>query len=128
MKRRCLTPQGAPPPQAPYSPAVAAGQLLFVSGQVPIANGKPLIGATFEEEVRQTLDNLKSVVEGCGTSMDQVLKVQAFLADMEDFAEFNRIYKEYFPIDPPARTCIQAGRLPLDFKVEVEAIALLPDA
>ena len=128
MEKRRIDVQGVPKPQAPYSVAVAAGNLLFVSGQVPIqSNGKPLIGGTFEEECRLTLDNLKAVLEGAGSGIPQVVKVLAFLADMDTFAEFNGIYKEYFGESLPARSCIQAGRLPLDFQVEVEAIAILPD-
>lgn len=126
MEKRCIDVPGLPKPQVPYSTAVAAGNLLFVSGQVPVQeNGKPLIGGTFEEETRLTLDNVKRVVEGAGSSMDKVVKVMAFLGDMKYFGEFNSIYKEYFPENQPARSCIQAGRLPLDFKVEVEAIAIL---
>ncbi len=129
MKKKCLTVPGMPKPMAPYSTAVSAGNLLFVSGQVPMKpDGTPLTGATFEQETRLTLDNVKRVVEGAGSSLDQVVKVLAFLADMDKFAEFNAIYKEYFPENPPARSCIQAGRLPRDFQVEVEAIAILPNS
>jgi len=81
---------------------------------------------SFEVEVRQTLDNIKAVLEGAGTDLEHVVKMNVYLADMNDFAEMNGIYKEYFPSNPPARTTIQAGRLPLDFRIEIEAIAVLP--
>lgn len=129
MQKRCLDIPGVPTPKAPYSPAVAAGNLLFVSGQVALtAEGKALRDATIEDETRLVLNNLKAVVEGAGSSLDQVVKVVGFLADMDDFLAFNEVYKEYFPKDPPARSCIQAGRLPFSFRVEVEAIAILPES
>lgn len=127
MEKRCFTNVGGPPAMGPYSPAVAAGNLLFVSGQGPVKpDGSGVLRGTFEEEARLTLSNVKAVVEGAGSSLDKVVKVTAFLADMDRFAEFNKIYKEYFGSDCPARSCIQAARLPGGFQVEVEAIALLP--
>lgn len=129
MEKRCLAIPGVPAPKAPYSTAVAAGSLLFVSGQVAIKQdgSGPLKGGSFEEETRLVLSNLKAVVEGAGSSMDRVVKVMAFLADMDEFGKFNKVYREFFSEDPPARSCIQAGRLPFDFQVEVEAIAILPE-
>lgn len=81
---------------------------------------------SFEVEVRQTLDNIKAVLEGAGSSLEHVVKTNVYLSDMNNFAEMNGIYKEYFPSEPPARTTIQAGRLPLDFRIEIDAIAMLP--
>jgi len=127
MEKRCIASPNGPPVAAPYSPAVAAGNLLFVSGQGPMArDGSGVVRGTFEEETRLTLDNLKTVLEDAGSSLEQVVKATVFLADMGNFGKFNEVYSAYFPENPPARTCIQAGRLPLDFQVEVEAIALLP--
>ncbi len=129
MKKQCLHAASGPPAAGPYSHAVAAGNLLFVSGQGPFAmDGSGPVRGTFQEEARRTLENLRSVLEDCGSGLDHVLKVTVFLADMNQFTIFNGIYKEYFPKDFPARTCIQAGRLPADIQIEVEAIALLPSA
>lgn len=130
MEKRCMDIPGVPAPKAPYSAAVAAGSLLFVSGQVAVKpDGSGVLkDGSFEEEARLVLSNLKAVVEGAGSSMDRVVKVMVFLADMDKFGEFNKVYKEFFSDDPPARSCIQAGRLPVDFQVEVEAIAILPEA
>ncbi len=129
MKKRCFVSPNGAPVAGPYSPAVAAGNLLFVSGQIPMArDGSGIRRGTIEEETRQALDNLKAVLEDAGSGLAQVVKVSAFLSDMNDFAAFNQVYKEYFPSECPARICIQAGRLPLDSKVEVEAIAILPEA
>lgn len=127
MQKRCITIPGSAAPVAPYTPAVAAGNLLFVSGQVsndPIT-GEQLHG-TFEQEARQVLNNLKRMLEGSGSGLEHVVKATVFLKDMGKFNELNAIYKEYFPENPPARTCIQAGKLPADFQVEIEAIAIIP--
>ena len=126
MEKRCIVSPSGPPAAGPYSHAVAAGDLLFVSGQGPFAqDGSGYTRASFEEEVRLTLDNLKTVLDDAGSGMDKVVKTTVFLADMGNFAAFNGVYSQYFASDPPARTCIQAGRLPLDIQVEIEAIALL---
>ncbi|HOJ33687.1 MAG TPA: Rid family detoxifying hydrolase [Candidatus Hydrogenedentes bacterium] len=127
MEKRCIVSPNAPPAAGPYSHAVIAGGFVFVSGQVALdpGGGGPRKGS-FEEEARLALSNLKAILEDCGTSLEHVVKVTAFLSDMDNFAQFNTIYKEFFPAHYPARTCIQAGRLPLDFQVEVEAIAVLP--
>jgi 2-iminobutanoate/2-iminopropanoate deaminase len=126
MERRCIHSENGPPAAGPYSHAVAAGNLLLVSGQGPFAaDGTGYQRASFEEEVRLTLSNLRTVLEDAGSSLGQVVKITAFLANMDDFGEFNTIYKDFFPAECPARTCIQAGRLPLDIQVEVEAIAVL---
>jgi 2-iminobutanoate/2-iminopropanoate deaminase len=106
---------------------VAANGFLFVSGMVPLMpDGSGPVRGSIEVEARRALDNLKAVVEGAGAQMSDVVRVTAYLSDMNHFAAFNAVYKDYFPVDPPARTCFQAGRLPLDFQVEVDAIAVLP--
>ncbi|RJP69135.1 MAG: hypothetical protein C4532_11215 [Candidatus Abyssobacteria bacterium SURF_17] len=114
----------APAPVGPYSPVVAFGDLLFISGQGPVnpATGK-LISGNVQEEARQTLENIKNILDDVGSSLEHVLKVTAYLADMDDFFSFNEVYAQYFPSNPPARTCIQAGRLPFDIKVEIDVTA-----
>lgn len=89
-------------------------------------DGSGVVHGTFEQEARLTLDNIKAMVEGIGATLEQVVKTTVFLADMNDFGEFNRIYAEYFSKEPPARSCVQVARLPLDFKVEVEAVVYCP--
>ncbi len=126
MEKKCLNAPGGAPALGPYSHAVAAGELLFVSGQGPFAtDGSGAIDGSFEDEVRHTLTNLKTVLEECGSSMENVVKTMVFLVDMDRFKDFNAIYAEFFPENCPARSCVQAARLPGDIRVEVEAIAIL---
>jgi len=128
VEKRCIIAPNGPPAQGPYSHAVAVGNLLFVSGQGPVApDGSGIKRGTIQEEARLTLSNLKAILEDAGSGLGQVIKVTAFLADMNHFAAFNEVYKEFFVSDFPARTCVQAARLPMDIQVEVEAIALLPN-
>ena len=117
----------APEPKGPYSQAVIYNGLLYISGQVPIDPKKgELLRGTIEEETQVVLNNIKTIVEEAGARMNDVLKVTCYLGDMADFGRFNNIYKTFFPQDPPARTALQAGRLPLDVQVEVDAIVALP--
>lgn len=115
----------APEPVGPYSQAIKAAGLLFVSGQIPLdpKTGK-LVEGDFEAQARRTLDNLKAVVEHGGSSIQKVVKVTIFLKDLSRFEEFNKIYKEYFDLSRPARACVEVSRLPKDVEVEVEAIAI----
>jgi 2-iminobutanoate/2-iminopropanoate deaminase len=112
---------------SPLSQAVAFGSLLFVSGQVA---GDPTGGRVeggFEAQARQVMENIKAILEEAGSSLDCVLKVTAFLSNMDDFPKFNEIYRTYFPKDFPARSCFQVGRLGPGFLVEIEAMAYIPD-
>ncbi|MGH2354224.1 MAG: RidA family protein [Chloroflexota bacterium] len=123
MKQTVRT-DNAPKPVGPYSQAVQTGDLIFVAGQ-GCMNPKSgqMERESIQSETRQVLENVKSILEAAGASLDDVVKTTCFLADMNDFQAFNAVYAEYFPTDPPARTTIQAGRLPGDIKVEIEAIA-----
>ena len=114
----------APKPVGPYSQAVRSGNLVFVAGQGCLnpKTGEKETGSV-QAETRQVLENVKAILEAAGTSLSRVVKTTCFLADMNDFQAFNAVYAEYFPTDPPARTTIQAGKLPLDLMVEIEAIA-----
>lgn len=123
MNRQVFHTDKAPPAKGPYSQAVIHNEILYVSGQGPVepATGSIVRGA-IEEEARATLNNLKSIIEEAGYTLAGVLKVTCYLSNMDDFSRFNKVYSEYFTDTPPARTTIQAGRLPLDFKVEIDAI------
>ena len=127
MSKICLQAADAPPALGPYSHAVIAGDFLFLSGQGALApDGKGIVHGTIEEETRLTFSNIQAVLKEACATLDDVVKVLVFLSDMETFSDFNRVYKEYFPKDPPARSCIEAARLPGDMRVEIEVVALLP--
>ncbi len=110
----------------PFSSAVRAGDLIFLSGQVGSVtiDGVPqLVSGGFDAEARQTMENIKEVVEHAGSSMDRVVKCQVMLADMADWPRFNEIYAEYFPGPKPARDAWGANGLALGARVEVDCIA-----
>ena len=110
----------------PYSQAIIHEGLIYVSGQGPAdPETNELKLGTIEEEAELTLENLRIILEEAGSSLDRVLKVTAFLIDMEEFGRFNEVYRKYFQKDLPARTCIQAAKLPGAFRVEIDAIAAL---
>ena len=116
----------APAAIGPYSQAIQIGDLLFVSGQVPI---DPSTGAIVEGDIKvqaqQSLNNLKAILNAAGTNMGAVVKTTVFLADMNDFAAMNEVYAPFFQEPFPARSAVQVARLPKDAKVEIEAIAQL---
>jgi 2-iminobutanoate/2-iminopropanoate deaminase len=89
-------------------------------------DGTGVLRGTLEEETRLTFSNIQAVLKAANLGLEDVVKVTVFLKDMDQFGAFNQIYKEYFPENCPARTCIQAGRLPLDIQVEIEVVALIP--
>ncbi|HIB54321.1 MAG: Rid family detoxifying hydrolase [Candidatus Hydrogenedentota bacterium] len=128
MSKQCITAEGAPPALGPYSHAVKAGNLLFLSGQGSLAaDGSGIIRGTIEEETHQTFSNIKTVLAAAGADLSDVVKVLVFLKDMDNFKAVNAVYAEYFPENPPARSCIEAARLPGDMQVEIEVIAMLSD-
>jgi 2-iminobutanoate/2-iminopropanoate deaminase len=126
MTKKIVETSRAPAPIGPYSQAITAGNLIFASGQTPIdPQTGELIAGDIAEQTAQALRNLKAVVEAAGSSLDRVLKTTVYLADMNDFAAMNEAYGRFFPQEPPARTTIQAARLPRDARVEIELIALV---
>lgn len=125
MRKECINAPDGPPAKGPYSHVVAAGDFVFVSGQGPFTDDGVAYG-TLEAETHKVFENLKKVLAAAGCGLDDVVKTTVFLADMNDFPAFNAVYATYFTANPPARSTIQAGRLPLDIKVEIEAIAVRP--
>ena len=125
MKQIISTDQ-APAAIGPYSQAVRAGNLLFVSVQIPVdpATGE-VVEATIQAQAQRSLENVKAVLAAAGASLDNVVKTTVFLKDMDDFVEMNRIYKTFFTADCPARSAVQVAKLPKDVLVEIEAIAAL---
>jgi 2-iminobutanoate/2-iminopropanoate deaminase len=114
----------APKAIGPYSQAVRAGQLLFMSGQVPLDPASGLIvSGDITAQARRTLDNIKAVLTTAGLSFANVVRTTIFLADMNDFAAVNEVYGQYFSQPYPARVTVQVARLPKDALVEIDAIA-----
>jgi 2-iminobutanoate/2-iminopropanoate deaminase len=128
MPKEIVRTDTAPTPVGPYSQGVRAGNLFFVAGQgcMNPATGQ-MARESIESETRQVLENVRAILAAAGLSLGQVVKTTCYLADMNDFQAFNAVYATYFTDQPPARTTIQAGRLPGDIRVEVEAIALVED-
>lgn len=112
----------APAALGPYSQAVRKGDLLFVSGQLGIDPKTGELPASVEEQARQSLKNLLAILDAAGAKPRDVVKTTVFLASMDDFAAVNEIYAAVFSEEPPARSCVQAAKLPKDAKVEIEAI------
>lgn len=125
MNRHAGNAPDAPAAVGPYSHFVTAGDLVFVSGQIPLdpASGT-LVAGDAAAQARRCLENLKLVLAAAGSSLDRVCRCGLFLVDMADFAAVNAVYAEFFPHDPPARTTLAVAALPAGARVEIEAIAL----
>jgi 2-iminobutanoate/2-iminopropanoate deaminase len=108
----------------PYSQAVIHNGLIYVSGQGPIdpQTNEVMLG-TVEKETELTLANIRIILEEAGSSLNKVLQVTVYLLDMKEYGRFNEVYRRYFQTDLPARTCVQAARLPFGIRVEIDAIA-----
>ena len=123
--REIIATEAAPQAIGPYAQAVTLGDFVFTSGQIPI---DPKTGAFVEggiaEQTEQVLRNLAEVLRAAGTNLEGVLKTTVFLADMNDFAAMNEVYGRYFSNEPPARSTVQAARLPRDARIEIDAIAV----
>ncbi|HWC98597.1 MAG TPA: Rid family detoxifying hydrolase [Candidatus Sulfopaludibacter sp.] len=123
-----LSPPGVAAPRGPYSPAVYAGDYIFVSGQVPVnpETNQSVLG-DIRVETRQVLNNITRILEGCGATRADVVKCQVYLTDVTDFAAMNEVYSEFFGEAKPARTTIAVAALPLpNAKVEIDAVAYKP--
>jgi reactive intermediate/imine deaminase len=122
-QKRAIVPANGPKPIGPYSPGIMAGEFLYVSGQGPRANqgAQP---AAFEEQVKQSLENIKSIVEGAGLTMEHVVYMQVYLADSSNYQTAAKIMAEYFPKNPPARATLGVHRMPTDTPVEINAVAV----
>ena len=125
MKQVILTDRG-PKPIGPYSQAVRSNGFLFVSGQVALdPKSGEFVGTDIRQQTERVLDNLKASLEAAGVSLHHVVKTTVFLKDMNDFTAMNETYARYFTAAPPARSTVQAARLPKDALVEIDVIAAL---
>jgi 2-iminobutanoate/2-iminopropanoate deaminase len=121
-----LSPPGVPIPRGPYSPAVRAGDFIYVSGQIPVdpATNQAVKG-DIKVETRQVLNNLKSILAGAGATMADVVKCSVFIASAGEFAAMNEVYAEFFGDDKPARSTVVCGFI-ADIKVEIDCVAYKP--
>jgi 2-iminobutanoate/2-iminopropanoate deaminase len=122
--KQAITSKDAPNPAGAYSPALRAGQLLFLSGQIPIdpATGQ-LVTGDIAVHARRVMDNLGALLNAAGLSFDHVVRTTIFLADMSDFQAMNEVYSSYFGDPKPARVTVQAAQLPRAARIEIDAIA-----
>lgn len=128
MEKTAICTNNAPSAIGPYSQGIRLGNLVFTSGQVPInPQTGELVAENIKAAAKQSLENVKAVLEASGTSMDNVVKSTVFLKDMNDFASVNEVYAEYFNGIMPARSAVQVGKLPKDALVEIEVIAVIPE-
>ncbi len=121
---KIISTEHAPKAIGPYSQAVVSNGFAFLSGQIPLdpATGQ-LIEGDVAAQTARVLENLKAVLEACGSSLTRVVKTTVFLKDMGEFTQMNAVYSEYFPENPPARATVEAARLPRDVRVEIDCIA-----
>jgi 2-iminobutanoate/2-iminopropanoate deaminase len=122
VPREALQPEGLAVPKPPYSPVVVSGDTVYTAGQIANDADGTLVDGGIAEQARQTLENVRTCLEAAGCTMDDVVKVNAYLADLGDFPGYNEVYVEFFAQPYPARTSVQAG-LPPGVLVEIEAVA-----
>ena len=123
MEKEIVQTDKAPAAIGPYSVATALCHIVFTAGQLPADPATGKLAEGIEAQTRQSLSNVKAILEAAGSSMDNVLKTTVFLKDMNDFAKMNAVYAEFFSKDYPARSAVEVARLPKDALVEIEAIA-----
>ena len=125
--RRAISAPDAPKALGAYSPAIEAGNLLFVSGQIPVdpATGD-LVQGDITAQTDQVMRNLTALLRAAGVGFEHVVRTTVFLADMNEFSAMNETYRKYIVDPPPARATVQVARLPRDVKIEIDAIAVIP--
>ncbi|OPJ55570.1 RidA family protein [Alkalithermobacter paradoxus] len=126
MNKQIIHTEHAPKAIGPYSQAIKAGNMVFISGQVPFDPvTMEIVSEDVQEQTKRVLENLKAILSAANASFENVVKTTVFIKDMNDFAKINEVYAEYFGDNKPARACVEVARLPRDVKVEIEAIAVV---
>lgn len=126
MELRTVQTVAAPAAIGPYSQAVVAGGMVYTAGQIPLdPSTMQVVGSTIEEQTARVLENLSAVLEAAGASLATVVRTTVFLQDMGEFAAMNEVYARWFGAHKPARSTVQAARLPRDVKVEIDVVAAL---
>ena len=126
MSKEAIHPETGGKLVAPLSPGIKAGGFIYVSGQVPVdpKTGEVVEGG-IEEQTRQTIENIRAILEAGGSSLDKVVKCTVFLTDISEFSRMNEVYSSFFLVVPPARSTIEVSKLAIDIKVEIEAVAVV---
>ena len=128
MEKIVVSTKKAPAAIGPYSQAIKFGKFVFTSGQIPLnPETGELVNSDVKSAAKQSLENLKEVLETAGTNFENVVKTTVFLKDMNDFAAVNEVYGQYFVEKMPARSAVQVGKLPKDALVEIEAVAVITE-
>jgi 2-iminobutanoate/2-iminopropanoate deaminase len=126
VTKTCVKTDKAPAPVGPYNQAVVVGDLVFTAGQIALdVESGEMVGDDVTQQAMKALDNLKAVLEAAGSGLDRAVKATVFLRHMGDFKAVNEVYGQYFDVDPPARSVVEVGGLPLGALVEIECIASL---
>ena len=115
----------APAAIGPYSQGIVLNNLFFSSGQIPLTKDGVMLEGDVKEQTHQVFRNLEAVLKEAGSSLNQVIKATVFIKDMNEFADINEVYGQYFSEHKPARSCVEVARLPKDAKVEIEVIAVV---
>lgn len=126
MTRRVIRTTLGPPAMGAYSQAIVSGNMIFLSGQIPVdpATGNLIPEKDIKSQTRRVLLNLQGVLKGAGASLNDVVRTTVFLKNMSDFADFNSVYAEFFDTDPPTRSTVEVARLPKDVAIEIDCIAM----
>ncbi len=125
MSKEVIFTEKAPKAIGPYSQAIKSGNMLFISGQVPVNPATGELTGDIRVQTRQVLENIKSILLAAGASLVDIAKTTVFLKNIDDFAAMNEVYRDYFPNDAPARSTIEVSRIPRGSLVEIEAIAVI---
>lgn len=125
MNKEIISTNNAPKAIGPYSQGQKIGNLVFTSGQIPLNPETGELANEIKAATKQSLENVKAILEEAGTSLNNVVKTVVFIKNMDDFKLVNEVYATYFTENPPARSCVEVAKLPMDALVEIEAIALI---
>lgn len=124
-EKKVIQTNSAPQAIGPYSQAIQVGSMIYTSGQIPLNKEGELVPGGIKEQTTQVIQNLQAVLEAAGCTLDDIIKTTVFIKDMNEFAQLNETYGEFFSQSKPARSTVEVARLPKDVKVEIECIALL---
>ncbi|MGL4572566.1 MAG: RidA family protein [Clostridium sp.] len=123
--KKIINTEHAPAAIGPYSQGLVVGDLVYTSGQLPLNPQTKVLETEIKAATKQSLENCKAILEAAGSSLDKVFKTTVFVKDLNDFAAVNEVYGTYFNENPPARSCVQVAKLPMDAPIEIEVIAKL---